>query len=153
MRRTPEERFWAKVDRRGPDECWLWTAGVNGPYGRFLWSRGSAFYAHRVAYTLLVGQVPIDLDLDHLCREPLCCNPAHMEPVTHAENIRRGAGIGAVLWNGKHPNALKTHCKRGHSLTDPENVRSYVSGIRQCRACINMRARRQRARARARRAL
>lgn len=73
------------------DGCWLWRGGQDGKgYGRvFVFGRG-AMGAHVATYELLVGPVPEGLHLDHLCRTPLCVNPAHLEPVTNAENVRRG---------------------------------------------------------------
>lgn len=88
---TVTERFWPKVERV-EDGCWLWTASLTGDgYGRI--SLGGKFgpmgLAHRVAYELLVGPIPEGLELDHLCRVRRCVNPEHLEPVTHAENVRR----------------------------------------------------------------
>lgn len=82
----PEECFIAGLD----PTCWIWTGAVQGKgYGsvghqKRIWS------SHKLAYTLLVGPVPEGLTLDHLCRNKLCCNPAHLEAVTNLENIRRG---------------------------------------------------------------
>jgi len=90
---TEGERFWSKVDKTG--DCWIWNGGVGaGGYGAF----GSydeaddpiTVRAHRYAYEALVGPIPAGLVLDHLCRVRRCVNPAHLEPVTNAENIRRG---------------------------------------------------------------
>ena len=83
------ERFWAKVDTSG--DCWVWTAARNGfGYGKFSVGRGHDVPAYRWAYRFLVGPVPRGYLLDHLCRNRLCVRPDHLEPVTHAENIRRG---------------------------------------------------------------
>ena len=89
--RPAPERFWEKVDKAGQDECWLWTANKTAPngHGRFL-GPGGQVMAHRFAYELLVGPIPEGLVIDHLCRVRLCVNPAHLEPVTAEENIRRG---------------------------------------------------------------
>lgn len=85
------------------------------------------FHAHIVTYELLVGPVPDGLELDHLCRNRACCNPAHMEPVTHRENILRGVGFV--------PRQIATtHCPRGHAY-DEENTRITPKGGRKCRAC------------------
>ncbi len=83
------ERFWAKVQRRGDQECWEWLSArhVRG-YGLFQLD-GTVVRAHRVAYGLLVGPIPAGLVLDHLCRNPPCVNPAHLEPVSQGENLRR----------------------------------------------------------------
>ena len=81
--------FWPKVDRRADDECWPWLATVNRKgYGQV--SRDGAIRpAHRVAYELLVGPIPEEMTLDHLCRNTGCVNPTHLEPVSAAENTRR----------------------------------------------------------------
>ena len=77
--------FWGQVDKT--DSCWLWTGHLdrNG-YGKV----GNRL-AHRMAYTMVKGVIPEGLSLDHLCRVHNCVNPDHLEPVTHAENVRRGA--------------------------------------------------------------
>lgn len=89
--RTREERFFQFCTPG--DGCWEWT-GARQPDGRYdygmFWDGTRAVRAHRFAYELLVGPIPVGLELDHLCRNPPCVNPAHLEPVTHAENIRRG---------------------------------------------------------------
>lgn len=81
------ERY--EVDENG---CWLWTGRVwgNSGYGSFK-RNGRIVSAHRAFYELHVGPIPPGMEIDHLCRVPLCVNPRHMEPVTHAENDRRGA--------------------------------------------------------------
>lgn len=87
-KRTAEERFWPKVDRRGDSECWPWLAYLNrNGYGQFV--GGGEVLAHRFAYVLLVGPIPTGLTLDHLCFNPGCVNPAHLEPVTRSENAKR----------------------------------------------------------------
>lgn len=104
-------RFWKKVDRRGPDECWPWVgARRKAKYGTEYGSlslRGLFYLAHRVAYSLIVGPIPHGLTLDHVvargCTTALCCNPAHLEPVTQSENSNR-------YWQANPV----THCKHGH---------------------------------------
>lgn len=68
--------------------CWVW-AGQMYPNGYGAWGK---FYAHRRMYEERVGQIPEGLQIDHLCRNRACVNPEHMEPVTQAENLRRGRG-------------------------------------------------------------
>jgi hypothetical protein len=124
-RPSPEERFWLKVDRRGEDDCWEWLAakGEMG-HGRF-WTGSRPGVAHRFSYELLVGPIPDGLELDHLCRNPRCVNPKHLEPVTHVENIHRGA------------HRMKTHCPQGHEYT-PDNIR-WVGGTRRsCKICYKV---------------
>lgn len=83
---SAEALFWARVDRSGGlFACWPWTGPTVRGYGRLHGRRAT----HRVAYELLVGPIAEGLTLDHLCRNKLCANPAHLEPVTLAENIRR----------------------------------------------------------------
>lgn len=129
----PEQRaarFWAKVDRRGPDDCWEWQGSRHHGYGKFAAGRGRApQQAHRVAYELEVGAIPEGLDIDHLCQNPPCVNPAHLEPVTHRENLRRSDGAPGI-------NARKTHCPAGHPLTG-DNLITKRSGARNCRTCRN----------------
>lgn len=140
---TREQRFWAKVQKA--DDCWNWTGAgsqVGLGYGRFSIGGGRDALPHRYAYELLVGPIPHGLVLDHLCRNPRCVNPAHLEPVTHQENILRGIGPSAV-------NAQKTHCKRGHEFT-PENTYWHKRGARDCRECRRAASRRARAKAKGR---
>jgi len=109
-----------------PSGCWLWT----GPVDSRGYGRHGAPLAHRLVYEILIGPIPNDMELDHLCRIPRCVNPSHLEPVTHAENVRRGE-VGAI--NRARQKAL-TVCKRGHEFT-PENTRIDRRGDRSCREC------------------
>jgi hypothetical protein len=109
--------------------CWLWTGALTGSGYARMNHHGKHVTAHRAMYELVVGPVPKGLDLDHLCRMRRCINPAHLEPVTRAENLRRGiqAGVNVI-------NAAKTHCLRGHPLSG-DNVRLETTGSRRCRTC------------------
>ena len=104
--------------------CWLWTAYKLNGYGRLHWGsrRNDTAFAHRVVYSLIVGPVPRGLDLDHLCRRPAYCNPQHVEPVTHRENVLRGIG------------AMTTCRNRLHPWVD-DNIMVQKSGYRTCLAC------------------
>jgi hypothetical protein len=119
------------------DGCWRWT-GYQTPEGRGVinFSSGKVF-AYRLAYELLVGPIPEGLTIDHLCVNPNCVNPAHLEPVTLGENSLRGSGPAAQ-------NKRKTHCHKGHPLSG-DNLYNKPGGRRQCRRCINERARLRRA--------
>ena len=118
------DRLWSKVEVDG--DCWMWqgTTDRNG-YGDF-WLDGRMRPAHRVAYELLVGEIPGGLDLDHLCRRRGCVNPDHCEPVTRRENLMRG-------WTVVRRNAEKTHCHRGHPFDEANTIRE--AGGRRCREC------------------
>lgn len=137
MRRTghPLGREWigrklAKIDRRGQAECWPWTgAKTSGGYGSVGHDRRH-MSAHVLAYEHWVGPVPEGKQLDHLCRNRACCNPAHLEPVTVSENVRRGRKYLVP----------PTECKRGHPFT-PENTYTAPNGRRQCTACQRQRER------------
>jgi hypothetical protein len=74
-------------------ECWEWLQNFNAD-GYGIYKRNHQ--AHRVVYELLVAPIPEGLEIDHLCRNRRCVNPAHLEPVTHLENIRRGVAARAA---------------------------------------------------------
>lgn len=109
--------------------CWEWRGCVqsNG-YGR-AWDGVKTTYAHRFVYSLIVGDIPEGLDLDHRCRNRCCVNPNHLEPVTRQINIKRGLCAASNSLRA----ATKVRCKRGHKFTK-ENTRFYA-GRRHCRAC------------------
>lgn len=107
-------RFWAKVDKRGPEECWPWmgaTSTAKGhTYGVWQYS-GLNWKAHRIAYTLAVGPIPDEFTIDHVkargCTMKLCCNPSHLEPVTQSVNTLRQYSDPGRLY--------RLTCKRGHA--------------------------------------
>ena len=114
---------------RPEGECWLWGwfgAQKEDGYGSILADGRLANRAYRVAYELFIGAIPDGLELDHLCRNPACVNPMHLEPVTHTENMRRGA------W------AAASHCRNGHPY-DAKNTFVRADGVRRCRKCANAR--------------
>jgi hypothetical protein len=125
---TEEERFWVYVDKSPLTGCWRWM-GYTQPdgYGRFRSAAGRTVSAHRFAYEMLVGPIPEGLTIDHLCRIRPCVNPAHLEPVTHRENVLRGETVTAA-------NAAKTHCAQGHAY-DEANTYTDAKGSRHCRSC------------------
>ena len=134
--------FWSLVDHRGSDECWPWLGALNRGYGRF---GRNALLAHRVTYQEMVGPIPDGLELDHTChsfdetcvggescQNRRCVNPAHLELVTHHENMRRGRTFAAV-------NGAKTHCSRGHEFTVENTYIHPQRGTRHCKACAKLR--------------
>lgn len=84
------ERFWAKVDHRGPNECWPWTGkSKNGGYGYIGLTgvSGGHLLSNRAAWMLTNGEIPKGLVIRHTCHNRLCCNPAHLVPGTRADNV------------------------------------------------------------------
>lgn len=129
------DRFWRTLRRvhdLDPAKCWSWpgthTAGGYGVLRR----RYAKVYAHRVAYEIAHGPIPDGLVIDLVCRNRLCCNPAHLEAVTTRENSLRGAGITAQLHN-------MGLCIHGHEVSGANvYVRKRRNGELQhrCRACV-----------------
>lgn len=122
------ERFWEKVDLHLDDRCWEWLGAKNpSGHGRIVIGNRKQAPAHRVAYEFCVGPIPEGAHLDHLCGNPSCVNPKHLEPVSLWENLRRAPNTPAVI------NAAKTHCPQGHPYDEANTCHS--NGRRSCRAC------------------
>jgi len=126
-----QSRF-EKFISQHPSGCWNWTGAKTAKgYGRF--HLGGNKHAHRVSYEIYKGPIPNGLVLDHLCRNPNCVNPDHLEPVTLVENIQRGDQFG----KGWKRNT--THCPQGHEYTDENTyiVRRETRGTvaRMCKLC------------------
>lgn len=122
------ERFWSKVNKT--ESCWVWTAcKTKLGYGQFGISN-VVYYAHRVAYELVRGRIPDGMVIDHLCRNPSCVNPAHLDVVTQSENIKRGVAHS----NYSKTMRAKTHCKNGHEFNE-RNTYFKPNGNRNCKTC------------------
>jgi HNH endonuclease len=126
-----------------PSGCLLWTGHLDyHGYGRMHAAGNPAALVHKVMWELFVGPVPDGFELDHVkawgCNNKNCASIAHLEPVTHRENILRGNTVTAI-------NAAKTHCIRDHPF-DEENTFYEKDGRRGCIKCrrIRDRARRRR---------
>lgn len=146
-KRVPAElRFFEKVDRHGPvstfrpdlGPCHIWTAGkTTGNYGLFHGGRDvGSMTAHIYSYHFWMGVYPADdgMHLDHLCREPSCVNPIHLEPVLPGENHYRGILVkffneGRVAYLGP---PTETHCPLGHEYVEQPP-------FRQCQECLSFR--------------
>jgi hypothetical protein len=121
-----ECRFWSKV--RKTRTCWLWQAYVDDAgYGRF---SNDHPLAHVFAYELTNGEIADGLELDHTCRNRACVNPAHLEPVTHLENMLRGE----IVWRVRQQ---QPHCPKGHLYTAETTITHRPNGEphRRCRIC------------------
>lgn len=117
------QRFMDKIEKTS--SCWLWTAYKNPKgYGRF-----GTNYAHRFSYEHFVGPIPPGMQMDHLCSNTSCVNPAHLEAVTLLENVKRQMDAGRSVIG---ENTRKTHCPYGHEYT-----RTDKRGKRVCQQCKN----------------
>jgi hypothetical protein len=131
-----KEGVFERISRRlEVGDCWVWTGYTSKKgYGQVGVDR-DVRPVHRVVYEHLVGEIPAGLELDHLCRNRACCNPDHLEPVTHAENARRGAGgVSQQRWVEGH-----WSCRRGH-------VDKYSIDCRGNPVCLTCRSLRHRVR-------
>ena len=126
------DRFWDKIRVNCDTGCWEWRAQISRHGYGVSSQEGRPRPAHRVAYESLVGVVPKDMQLDHLCRVRFCVNPSHLEAVTCRENLLRGDTLAAQ-------NAAKTQCPEGHSYSG-DNVR-VKRGSRVCRECERAKSR------------
>jgi hypothetical protein len=132
MPRIPyPEKFWQKVDRRGPDECWPWQGGVDEKgYGHvILYPRTTKAgrkhtRAHRYAWTLTHGEIPDGVLICHRCDNPPCCNPNHLFPGTGSDNMQD-------MWQKKRHSDLQGE-KNGRARLTWEDVleirRRYAAG-------------------------
>lgn len=117
------------VDDNG---CWVWQKFITEEgYGRIHLRSPSPrnVLAHRLYYERYVGPIPADLEIDHLCRNRACVNPAHLEPVPKRVNILRGEGVAARF-------ARRTHCSKGHEFTSENTYINPTSLARYCRVCL-----------------
>ena len=111
-----------------PNGCWEWNRARDDlGYGR-TWdvSLYRMTEAYRLVYRLFVGPIPDGLEIDHRCRNPSCVNPHHLEPVTHAENMRRIRGVNRM-----------TECKWGHPMVGGNIYVSHRGKRLECRTCRN----------------
>lgn len=109
-----EKRFWSKVDRRGPDDCWPWVAKAKHKhgYGMMVVITGFVDYSHRLAFALIKGPILDGAVIRHRCDNPPCCNPRHLVSGTHTDNHRdmmeRGRHVSAFANPEVHRKAMAT---------------------------------------------
>lgn len=113
--------------------CWIWTGKITKAGYGHISVNGAYEYTHRLAYTHYVGPIPLEMEIDHKCRVRSCCNPDHLEVVTHLENVRRGLvkTHGGRFWRER------SACSAGHAY--PDNPRRDSRGARICPICNNER--------------
>lgn len=133
------KRFWAKVNvGSGQNDCWLWQAWNNGRGYGLIKVNGKAVLAHRYSYELAYGPIGLGRVIDHLCRQPGCVNPSHLEAVTQKVNTERAVG---PVWERRRN---QTHCVYGHELAG-DNLYVRKDGKRACKTCKNQATRKARA--------
>ena len=131
--KATHSRFWAKVNKDGPNGCWEWTAGIGSHgYGAFYPSgRRSQVLAHRWSIGANQGE-----EVLHLCDNKVCVNPAHLRIGTHRENMEDAANKAMMF----APRAHQSVCPHGHEMSDSNTIFKYkqnaVTGKRYlCRSC------------------
>ena|SRR6266850_7225626 len=118
--------------------CWVWQGALNKEgYARIRVPGFISKWAiHRASYEVFVGPIPDGLTIDHLCRNPPCINPEHLEPVSMEVNIRRGFGIGMV-------NQAKTTCHNGHPYVEGSYILEQLGDGKTGRRCVICRRKRE----------
>ena len=133
MRTNTIDDYWRNVDRRGPNECWPWTGATikHSGHGQFTMAN-EKWTAHRLAWTIAFGPIPIGMHALHHCDNPICQNPAHLFLGTHAANV------ADMIAKGRQNNQRKTHCPKGHPYDEANTRLKPRPGgrfQRACRAC------------------
>ena len=138
------KRFWDKVKKRGPNECWEWQAVHNGNgYGQF-WLDGGMRYASHVSLKLIGIIIPKGKHVCHHCDNPPCVNPSHLFVGTRSENMADAARKGKLSHHGaagedsarailtnKKVLAIRKSCDTQAVLADRFNVsQSTISAIK-----------------------
>jgi hypothetical protein len=130
-----KKRYWDKLIPEPNTGCWLWLGCINKQgYGKISWRiDGKQFYSyiHRYIFEKLRGSIASGLELDHRCKNTVCCNPYHLEPVTHLVNMRR--------WIVRDDPDNILLCPSGHEFSI-DNTRMEPDGGRRCRKCIAVKA-------------
>lgn len=125
------EKFWRRVDVRGPDECWPWRTAKPGEYGIFSLNGGGMRIASRVALQISIGPLPSDILACHRCDNPPCCNPAHLFPGTHEQNMQDMVSKGrAKRKHKRHPVAALGDTQEQNPEPRQENAQNDKAVLR-----------------------
>lgn len=117
------ENIWKRVQKT--ETCWLWGATIDRDgYGTLEHGGKRSARAHRVVYELEVGPIPAGLQLDHRCRVRNCVNPAHLEPVTHQENLARRPRFHGPKATPLQIREALGMCKWGHNMNETGRLTS-----------------------------
>lgn len=133
-------RFWERVERRGPEECWPWLGKLGQrDYGRIM--VGGVHYPAQVYSWMIHHRAPFPAGMKgcHRCDNPLCVNPLHVWAGTQRENMLDAREKGRLRAS------RQTHCSNGHELAGDNLHISPRTGWRKCRACARQRVARCRA--------
>ena len=134
------DRFWRLVEKRA-GSCWYWL-GYKCKKGHGMFRPGNkTLWAHRYAYELSVGLIPPGIHLHHVCGNPSCVRPDHLQPVTPRQHIEISPNMISNIAS------RRTHCPQGHAYTDDNTYR--YDGHRKCRTCVLLRVKRRSQRIRA----
>lgn len=127
--KTTMEKFidGIQIVENDPDSCWRWQLSKNGVgYGIF-YPDGVRAYTHRWSYSYFVGPLEQGKEIDHLCRQPDCVRPEHLEQVTHRENTIRGKNWAVQIRRHRETTGL---CVAGHEFKET----TYEGG--KCATCV-----------------
>ncbi len=130
-----KDRFEDKFIPEPNSGCWLWTAGVNQRgYGKMK-IKGRVVYAHRVAWSLMVGKIPRNRFICHHCDTPACVNPRHLFIGTSYDNMRD------MVKKGRHrgSSVRRSVCNSGAHRLEGDNILVLTDGKRRCNACYRAR--------------
>jgi hypothetical protein len=108
--------------------CWKWIGATEGPgYGLFS-KHSKSERAYRISYELFIGPIPKGMTVHHICHNPNCVNPGHLELLIRKDHV------ALHDTNIMTANSKKTHCRNGHEYTE-KNTRRDKNGGRYCREC------------------
>jgi hypothetical protein len=126
------------------ESCWIWTGPIDNRYGRVSryqkeTHRKHRIGAHRLSYSIYIGPLINGMEIHHICNNPVCVNPAHLQQVTHKQHTRLSNSICSI-------NARATHCREGHAYDATNTYLTPNRKGRSCNICRRMAVKRMRAR-------